>query len=168
MSLPPPDFPVSEDQGPKPTSGLAITSLICGLLQVFCCGLGSLLAVVFGHVALGQARRGERSGSGLAIAGLVLGYLGLLATVGLVAYVATLTPEDLARWEVWALKRAVDGHRQQTGELPSSLEQVSSGMKMTDPWGHDLQLVKTETGFYVVSFGPDGREGTADDIRSDK
>lgn len=168
MSLPPPDFPVSEDQGPKPTSGLAITSLICGLLQVLCCGLGSLLAVIFGHIALGQTRRGERAGAGLAIAGLVLGYLGLLGTAGFTAYVATRTLEDWAAWEVWLMKRAVDGHRQQTGELPTSLDQVSDGRRVRDPWGNDLKLVKTDTGFYIVSFGPDGREGTADDIRSDK
>ena len=84
MSRPSPDFPVSEipvseSQGPKPTSGLAITSLVCGLLYV--CGFGSVMAVIFGHIGLGQTRRGERSGGGLAIAGLVLDYLGLLGTV---------------------------------------------------------------------------------------
>lgn len=168
MSLPPPDFPVSENQGPKPTSGLAITSLICGLLQFLCCGLGSLLAVIFGHVALGQTRRGERAGAGLAITGLVLGYLGLLGTVGVGAFVATRSLEDWAAWEVWWMRMAVDAHRQQTGELPASLDQVSNGRRVPDPWGHDLKLVKTDTGFYIVSFGPDGREGTADDIRSDK
>ena len=40
--------------------------------------LGSILAVVFGHVALGQiARTPGQSGRGLAVAGIVLGYLGL-------------------------------------------------------------------------------------------
>ena len=79
MSHPSPDFPVSESLGPKPTSGFALTSLVCGLLHV--CGLGSVLAVVFGHLGLGQVRRGERSGGGIAIAGLVLGYLGFFGTI---------------------------------------------------------------------------------------
>jgi predicted acyltransferase len=39
--------------------------------------VGSLLAVVFGHVALRQIPRNNEAGRGLAIAGLVLGYVGL-------------------------------------------------------------------------------------------
>ena len=68
------------------TNGLAIASLVAGLLWMW--WLGSVLAVVFGHVALKQIARSEsgQSGRGLAIAGLALGYLGL-ATL-LVAIVA--------------------------------------------------------------------------------
>src|SRR5437879_6309887 len=58
-----------------PTNGLAIASLVLGILWIF--WLGSILAVVFGHVALGQIRRSKQSGRGLAIAGLTLGWLGL-------------------------------------------------------------------------------------------
>jgi len=58
------------------TNGLAIASLALGVLWMW--WLGSILAVVFGHVALGQiARSPGQSGRGLAIAGIVLGYLGL-------------------------------------------------------------------------------------------
>jgi hypothetical protein len=46
--------------------------------------VGSTLAVVFGHVALGQIERsqGRLGGRGLAIAGLVLGYIGLFFLAG--------------------------------------------------------------------------------------
>ena len=59
------------------TSGLAIASLVLGIVWVF--WIGSILAVVFGHVALSQIKRsmGALSGRGLAVAGLVLGYLGV-------------------------------------------------------------------------------------------
>jgi hypothetical protein len=40
-------------------------------------GLGSLLGVIFGHVALNQIKQRGESGRGLAIAGIVLGYLAL-------------------------------------------------------------------------------------------
>lgn len=53
------------------TNGLAIVSLILGLLGV------SLLAVIFGHLARGQIERTGEAGDGLAMAGLILGYLGL-------------------------------------------------------------------------------------------
>jgi hypothetical protein len=69
------------------TNGLAVASLIAGFFWV--AWLGSFLAVIFGHVALGQIKRsgGRETGSGLAIAGLVLGYLGIgtLVLFGLVA-----------------------------------------------------------------------------------
>ena len=75
------DDTVAAGGAPQITNGLAITSLVLGLLGV------SLLAVTFGHVARSQIRRsrGLQSGSGLAAAGLALGYLGLAATAALVA-----------------------------------------------------------------------------------
>lgn len=58
-----------------PTNGLAIASLVVGLFWMW--WIGSALAIVFGHVALNQIARRGQSGRGLAIAGLVLGYIGL-------------------------------------------------------------------------------------------
>ena len=58
-----------------PTNGFAIASFVLGLIWLW--WLGSVLAVVFGHVALRQIARSGQSGRGLAIAGLALGYLGL-------------------------------------------------------------------------------------------
>jgi hypothetical protein len=60
------------------TSGLAIASLILGV--VWLCGLGSLLATIFGAIALSQVSRsnGTITGKGLALAGLILGILGLI------------------------------------------------------------------------------------------
>ena len=39
--------------------------------------LGSIMAVIFGHIALRNIRRTHASGRGLAIAGLILGYIGV-------------------------------------------------------------------------------------------
>jgi hypothetical protein len=60
------------------TNGLSIASLILGI--VWLSGLGSLGAVIFGHVAHSQIKRTGQRGRGLATAGLLLGYLGLAAT----------------------------------------------------------------------------------------
>jgi Domain of unknown function (DUF4190)/Domain of unknown function (DUF1707) len=59
------------------TNGLAVASLCCGLAQIFSFGLTAIPAIVFGHVARGQIRRTGQRGSGLALAGLVLGWLGI-------------------------------------------------------------------------------------------
>jgi hypothetical protein len=36
----------------------------------------------------------------------------------------------------------------------------------TDPWGHDLVMTCDDKGVAVLSFGPDGQKGTADDIHA--
>ncbi len=65
------------------TSGMAIASLVCGILGLvtFCVIAPSALAVVLGGVSLPTVRRGEARGRGLAIAGIVLGSVGLIVGV---------------------------------------------------------------------------------------
>jgi len=56
---------------------MAIASLVCGILWLY--WLGSILALVFGYVAKGQIDRshGTQTGRGMAIAGIVLGWVGI-------------------------------------------------------------------------------------------
>lgn len=53
---------------------LAIVSLVSAFFV-------SLAAIICGHIALSQIKRTGEKGRGLAIAGLVLGYVGLVATI---------------------------------------------------------------------------------------
>jgi uncharacterized protein DUF4190 len=81
--------------GPR-TNSLAIASLVTGILAwLLCPFLGAALAVIFGHVARNQIKQSGEGGGGMAIAGLVLGYvnLGLSALVflGWIALVGGLT-----------------------------------------------------------------------------
>lgn len=66
------------------TSSLAIVSLIFGILAyVFLPFLGALIAVVCGHSARSEIRRaapGTIEGDGLALAGLILGWIQLAFT----------------------------------------------------------------------------------------
>ena len=79
------------------TSGLAIWSLVLGILALLLAGLTAIPAVICGHLALGKIKRsaGAQSGGGLAIAGLVTGYLGLM--VFGVAVLAGLTAPMVIR-----------------------------------------------------------------------
>jgi prepilin-type processing-associated H-X9-DG protein len=61
------------------TSGLAIASLVCGL--ILCVPVCWLLAIIFGIVGINQTGPGKRRGRGMAIAGLVLGCVGPLLMV---------------------------------------------------------------------------------------
>jgi len=67
-----------------PTSGACIASLVLGVLSVVFVAVGYLsfvagaAAVVFGIIGVGRANKGTVSGRGLAIAGIVLGAVGLV------------------------------------------------------------------------------------------
>jgi GYF domain 2/Domain of unknown function (DUF4190) len=70
---------------PPRVSALAVSSLVLGLLWLF--GIGSLLAIIFGGVAIHQINisRGQLTGKGLAVAGLVLGIVFMaLQVIGMV------------------------------------------------------------------------------------
>ncbi len=54
-----------------------------GIVGWLACGVGSILAIVFGAVALGQIRAsgGRDGGSGMAKAGIILGCVGIALVV---------------------------------------------------------------------------------------
>lgn len=68
-----------------PTSGFATASLVFGLIGFFggwCMfGLPCVVAVVLGHIALNETKNGRRGGHGMAITGLILGYLLVIPAV---------------------------------------------------------------------------------------
>jgi hypothetical protein len=59
------------------TNGLAIASLILGILWIY--WVGSVLALIFGYIARQQIARhqGMQGGRGMATAGIVLGWIGI-------------------------------------------------------------------------------------------
>jgi len=69
--------PLALPAAPSSTSGKAIGSFICGIFFFFL--PSAVVAVILGHLSLSDIRRsaGRLGGQGLAIVGLVLGYLGL-------------------------------------------------------------------------------------------
>lgn len=62
---------------PQPTNGFAVASLVISLLGWVPCGVGSVLAIIFGFVAREQIRRsqGRERGDGMATAGIVIGFI---------------------------------------------------------------------------------------------
>jgi hypothetical protein len=72
---------------PPESRGLSIASLCCGIAAFVGLGiflLPQLAAVILGHLALKR----EPSGRGMAIAGLVLGYVGIALTILVVVIIA--------------------------------------------------------------------------------
>ena len=72
---------------PRQTSNYAVIALVAGILGwTLLPFLGSLGGIIFGHMARGEIRRsnGQLDGDGLAVTGLVLGWINVLLAVLLV------------------------------------------------------------------------------------
>jgi Domain of unknown function (DUF4190) len=66
------------------SQGMAITSLVLGILSLVCFGcVAGIPAIILGHIAYSRARKlpFQCGGSGMAIAGFVMGYVSLLVTM---------------------------------------------------------------------------------------
>ena len=77
---------------PKQGKGLAISSLVLGILATltgifFVGGLFGIIAIILGAVALGK-----KVGKGMSIAGIITGALGILGTIGAVALIIIALP----------------------------------------------------------------------------
>ncbi len=88
--------PVGQPGAPAPspyadaprTNGMAVASLVLGALWLG--WIGSVLALIFGYVAKGEIDRsnGRQTGRGLAIAGIVLGWIGVAGGIIAIIVVA--------------------------------------------------------------------------------
>ena len=66
------------------TNGLAMASLACGIAQFMFGPLATIPAIVLGHMALHQIKRGGEQGAGLALAGLILGWAAVILSILLI------------------------------------------------------------------------------------
>jgi len=116
--------PVVVPTGRPPSQGLAVGSLVCGILGLIgCCawpiaGPLAIVAIVLGFVALGKVKADPASfgGRGMAKAGVILGSLGLLAVAAVFAlamWIATMTPEEM---EEKIISRLPEAQRQEFRE----------------------------------------------------
>lgn len=93
---PPPQYGAPQPPyggAPAKTSGMAIASLVLGIVGLLSCGclIGSILAIVFGQIAKKNIREsgGAQGGAGMAKAGFILGIVGIALAVVYWIIVAT-------------------------------------------------------------------------------
>ena len=77
--------------------GMAITSMVLGILSILVCGFGILPgipAIITGHVARSRARTqpDQHAGTGFALAGIITGYIGTaLSILGLLLWLPAMS-----------------------------------------------------------------------------
>src|SRR6516164_5461343 len=75
-----PSPPPVPGAAPARTSGMAVTSLVLGILGLFTCGLTALFGLIFGIISLIKIKnnKGMLKGDGIALAGIIVSALFLL------------------------------------------------------------------------------------------
>lgn len=65
----------------------AILALVLSCVGLATCGVTAIVGVIFGHIAMGKIKRGEEDGRGMALAGIIVGYV---VIAGWVLYAAII------------------------------------------------------------------------------
>jgi MFS family permease len=69
-------------------NGLAIASLVVSIASILTCGLAGILGAILGHVGRKQVRERGDAGDGLALAGIIVGYVLFAMGLLFVAFLA--------------------------------------------------------------------------------
>ena len=90
--------PPMQGYQPKPSAALAITALVLGISAfvtglLFIGGALGLVSVILGIISLKKVKAGTASGKGMAITGIILGALGIIATIGMIIFVTWVAVE---------------------------------------------------------------------------
>lgn len=84
--------------GEAPTDGKATASLVLGLLSLVCGLLAGIPAIILGHISLSNIKKsgGRLKGEGIALAGLIMGYISLVA-IPFILIIAAIAIPNLLR-----------------------------------------------------------------------
>jgi predicted PurR-regulated permease PerM len=133
------------------TSGFAITALILGIVSIFpgCCltkyGMLILgvLALVFAVLARGQIARGERRGSGMALAGMITAIIGIVLGLFflILSFAAPSLQQRLMNWQ-----KQLQQQQQQRQTAPPSTNPSDSATASAD------QTVGALSGKFVADW----------------
>jgi|694.fasta_scaffold90399_4 hypothetical protein len=185
ISAPPPvPQPIFKAQGPvtpvrvsSASSSLPGWSLGLGIASFLCGLFAGLPAVICGHKALGKIKRGESSegGRGMAIAGLIMGYLSIAMTVLVIPVMIAVAVPSFAVVQQKALEAASMSNAKQIvtacktyaadheGNYPPDLDALRTGSILLDERVFVCPLLKDDTQIGYEYYGSGMKDSDAPD-----
>lgn len=167
--VPPQFYMPAQFVGSSKPSGLSIASLVCGILTFATCIITGIPAIICGHLALSKIKNssGAIGGKGMAIAGLVMGYMSLVFGVFYFVVLAALAVPTFAKVQEKSLVvKSINNARQiviacklyasdHNGNYPGDLNElvktggISDDKILHDPLLHD----DTQIGYEYFGAG---------------
>jgi Tfp pilus assembly protein PilE len=153
----------------RQTDGKAIGSLVCGIASVTIFSvLAGIPAIILGHISRSDIRKsgGRLKGEGLALAGLIMGYISL-AIIPLILIVAAIAIPSLIRSRQAAHEAAAVATLWRINTAEETYKSTASGRfgQMTDLIDKDLldsDFRRNVSGYYfTVKVSTAGNEFTA-------
>jgi hypothetical protein len=128
--------PMDPSMMPPKTNGLAVTSMILGIVSLplsLFCAIGILLglpAIICGHIARGKIRtsNGSETGNGFALTGLITGYLDVVLNI--IVGIFIVLSYNRGKEEVEKVKQEVEIQRQEQEER---LQQIRENAEQYQP-----------------------------------
>lgn len=161
-----------------PRSGFAVASIILGVLA-FIPILGLLLgtlAIIFGALALMHVKTAKVKGTGLAVAGMILGFFGILFTIFLYILMMSLLlngmhtfsdrmNEGMSTEQIMQQNQAqLENYRQEHGSYPEQLNEVENAISRDQNGEIQYTAYLGGRGYELRSAGSDERLNTDDDV----
>ncbi len=141
-------------------NGLGLAGFIVSLVGIVSCGLTAPIGLILSLVAL------KRPPKGLAIAGLVIGFVGCLEGVGAVILGVKFVKPMVETMAVLAeTQQELEDRYRDTHEIPTAAEGQELIADRIDGWGTAIQYAPGESGFTLRSAGLDTIFGTEDDLK---
>ena len=154
----PPAIPVVPAQAyappppiPEGSKSQAVLSLVFALLSFVCLGpLGSIPAVILGHTALSKIRNGRMSpdARGLAMAGLVIGYINIVIMLLFVLVMPAILLPALARAREAARRSSCQNNLKQMGIVYKMFANESKDMVFPHLSAAPGQLMSAKSEIY--------------------
>ena len=157
MNQQPPPVPSSL---PPKNSGLAIWSLVLGILSLTCFWLlAAIPAVICGHLAYSRIKqsRGALEGSGLALGGIITGYLSIALSIFIIPLLAAIAIPNFVKARQTAQMnacinnlRVIDGAKQEWALENKKKETEKPSENDIAPYLHGAMPVCPAGGTYTI------------------